>query len=146
MPETVEITALELRRLLVKIKNKRPDMCVRFRLLGKMWFLHFMKIILITETGVILNDEISNKMFLIQDLSTVMQFEIDHRFQNYQPHFHYKVNILRNWHKRLRTFGACIFYTLWSTIFFKNRMNITMLTFPTFIFDFSKPLNSISKD
>ena len=40
---------LELKRLLVDLKEKRPDICVRYRLLGEMWGVNFMRVIHITE-------------------------------------------------------------------------------------------------
>ena len=93
MAETAEISVLELRRLLIELRDKRPDICVRFRLLGEMWFPHFMRIVLITETGVILNNEVSNTLVKVSHLIQVMQFEIDRRFQNFMPHFHYNLRV-----------------------------------------------------
>jgi hypothetical protein len=91
MAEIAEITVLELRRLLIELRDKRPDICVRFRLLGEMWFQHFMRITVVHDKGVILNNEVSNKILRVSDLSNVMQFEIDHGFQNFRPHFHYRI-------------------------------------------------------
>ena len=91
MAETAEISVLELRRLLVELRDKRPDICIRFRLLGQMWLLHFMRIILVTDRGVVLNNEVSNRLVTVRDLNNVIQFEIDNRFQNYRPHYHYDV-------------------------------------------------------
>ena len=85
------ISALELKRLLIELKEKRPDICVRYRLLGEMWAQHFMRILQVTEKGAMFNDEASNKLVIITHLSNVMQFELDNRFQNYQPFFHYEV-------------------------------------------------------
>ena len=90
--KAAEVSVLELKLLLVELRDKRPDICIRFRLLGEMWFLHFMRIILITENGVILNNEVSNNLVRITDISNVMQFEIDRTFQNFKPHFHYSIN------------------------------------------------------
>jgi hypothetical protein len=95
MAESAEVSVLELKRLLIELVDKRPDICVRFRLLGEMWFSYFMRIILVTDTGVILNNEVAHKVVPVKDLKTVMQFEIDRRFQNFRPHFHYNVK-LRN--------------------------------------------------
>jgi hypothetical protein len=91
MPETAEVTVLELKRLLIELQNKRPDICIRFRLLGEMWFPQFMRIILVSNSGIILNNEVSNTLLRVRNLSRVMQFEIDNRFQNFHPHFHYDV-------------------------------------------------------
>jgi hypothetical protein len=85
------ISVLELKRLLVDLKEKRPDICVRYRLLGEMWVVNSMKVIKITDRGVMLNDEQNNRLVNLPDLSSIMQFEIDAPFQGFQPHFHYNV-------------------------------------------------------
>jgi hypothetical protein len=85
------ISELELRRLLIELKEKRPDICVRYRLLGEMWAQHFMRVLQVTEKGVMLNDEASNKLVIVTNLANIMQFELDNRFQNFQPFFHYEV-------------------------------------------------------
>jgi hypothetical protein len=94
MTETKAVTVLELKRLLIELTDKRPDICVRFRLIGEMWFQHFTRIIVVTETGVIINDEVSARLIRVRDLSNVMQFEIDRGFQNFKPHYHYTVNMM----------------------------------------------------
>ena len=91
MSETAEINVLELKRLLIELRDKRPDICIRFRLIGQMWLLHFMRIIHITDTGVVLKEDVSNRLMTVHDLRNVIQFEIDHRFQNYRPHYHFDV-------------------------------------------------------
>ncbi len=92
MPETRSlISVVELKRLLVDLKSKRPDICIRYRLLGEMWETNAMRVIRVTERGAILNDETLNKLINLSDLSLIMQFEIDAPFQGFQPHFHYNV-------------------------------------------------------
>jgi hypothetical protein len=86
------VAVLELRRLLYAVKDLRPDICVRFRLIGQMWQTNFLQIISLTEKGVTLNDENGNKLVFIQDLADVMQFELDYSFQQYQAHCHYLVD------------------------------------------------------
>jgi hypothetical protein len=83
---------LELRRLLYALKESRPDIYFRFRLMGEMWQPNFMGVLLFTETGVALNDRQTSKVHFISDLNNVMQFEIDQAFQQYQPHFHYSTD------------------------------------------------------
>jgi hypothetical protein len=85
------ISVVELKRLLVSLKEKRPDVLVRYRLLGEMWTQSFRPIVFVSERGAIFLDVESNKLILISDLSNIMQFEIDERFQGYQPYFHYEV-------------------------------------------------------
>lgn len=88
------ISVLELKRLLVDLKEKRPDVCIRYRLLGEMWVTNAMRVIHVSENGALLNDEHINKLVNLADLSSVMQFEIDAPFHGYQPHFHYNVRPL----------------------------------------------------
>jgi hypothetical protein len=85
------ISVLELKRLLVDLKEKRPDICVRYRLLGEMWVTNFMRVIHVSENGALLNDEHHNRLINLSDLSSIMQFEVDAPFQGFQPHFHYNV-------------------------------------------------------
>ncbi len=85
------ISTLELKGLLLDLKDKRPDVCIRFRLLGEMWAENFMRVIMITEKGAIFNDESINEFVNVSDLANIMQFEVDNRFQNFQPHYHYEV-------------------------------------------------------
>ena len=85
------ISTLELRRLLFEVKEHRRDICIRYRLLGQMWAVNYLRIINVTEKGVLLNDEISNKFISVPDLHHVIQFELDKPFQSFQPHFHYEV-------------------------------------------------------
>jgi hypothetical protein len=90
----IHIPVLELRKLLFEIRDKRPDICIRFRMLGEHWGTHFMRILALTEKGAVLNEEGSKRLFHIPDLFNVIQFEIDRTFQAYQPHFHYLVKPL----------------------------------------------------
>lgn len=86
-----QISVLTLKRLLIEIKEYRPDICVRYRLLGEMWNPSFMKVILVSGRGILLSDESANRLISLSDLGMVMQFEIDNRFRDIQPHFHYEV-------------------------------------------------------
>ena len=81
---------LELKRLLVDLSEKRPDICVRFRLLGELWGNNFLRVTRVHEKGAVLLDD-SLGLVSISDLNFVMQFEIDKPFQGFQPYFHYEV-------------------------------------------------------
>lgn len=85
------VTVLELKRLLVELCDNRKDICIRFRLIGEMWKPNFLRIIDFNEQGLIVVDEATNKLLFLKDLAVVMQFEIDARFQAFEPHFHYNV-------------------------------------------------------
>lgn len=85
------ISVLEFKRLLVDLKEKRPDICVRYRLLGEMWVVNAMRVMKVTEKGVMFNDEHNNRLVNVADLGSIMQFEIDAPFQGFQPHYHYDI-------------------------------------------------------
>lgn len=86
----ITISVLELRQVLVDIKEHGHHVCVRFRLMGEMWFQSFTRVVSVTESRVLVNDEGKNKLISV-DVNQVIQFEIDHRFKGWEPHFHYDV-------------------------------------------------------
>jgi len=93
MQETLNrtlISVLELRRLLFDLLEKRPDICVSFRLLGELWNVNFLRVMRMTEKGGIFFDE-AHGLVSVSDLNFVMQFEIDKPFQVFQPYYHYEV-------------------------------------------------------
>lgn len=92
-----KIEVLALRRLLVELKEHRPDICLRYRLLGQMWATNFLRVVQVTEQGVVLNDESSKQFVHIPDLSLVIQFELDKTFQSFQPYIHYDVMLAGEW-------------------------------------------------
>src|SRR5687767_8840709 len=87
------VTTTELIRFFAELQdNPGSGVCVRTRLLGEMWHPNFMSVLMITQSGVIiLNDEIQRKAVTILRPQDVVQFEIDKKFQNFEPHFHYDV-------------------------------------------------------
>lgn len=92
-----EVSVVELRRLLVELKEHRPDICIRYRMLGQMWAQNFLRVVLVTARGVLLNDETENKLKTIPDLSQIIQFELDKPFQSYRPYFHYEIIPSTEW-------------------------------------------------
>lgn len=91
--EKAVISVLELKRLLVELADKGHNVCIRPRLMGEMWSVYFLHVIAVTEKGVLLRDTITNRFVSVSDMSYIMQFEVDNRFQNFQPHIHYEVRI-----------------------------------------------------
>lgn len=86
------ISTTQLKQLITLIlDNPRENICIRPRLIGEMWRPNFMRVLMLNGKGVVLNDEIQGKAFSITYFSDIVQFEIDGRFQNYEPHFHYDV-------------------------------------------------------
>ena len=94
---TKKVAVLELRRLLIELREHRPDICIRYRMMGQMWAQNFSRVVHVTDHGVLLNDETINKLRTIPDLSQIIQFELDKAFQSYQPYFHYEVIPSTEW-------------------------------------------------
>lgn len=75
---------------MVDLLEKRPDICIRFRLLGELWHINFFQVIRVAGRGAILFDD-AHGLVSLSDLNFVMQFEIDRPFQGFQPYYHYEV-------------------------------------------------------
>ena len=86
-----QLSVTDLQRLLVTIAEHGRGVCFRYRLMGEMWYPNFVRILKVTEKGVLLNDESRNTIISVPDLSAVIQFEIDSSLHNFEPHFHYQV-------------------------------------------------------
>src|SRR5687768_5997392 len=78
-----DISISELKRLLYDVHDKQSYTCIRFRLLGEMWQKNFLRIFSISDDAVIFSDETSGRLLKITDLMTIMQFELDHNFQQF---------------------------------------------------------------
>jgi hypothetical protein len=85
------LTVLELKRLLFDLKDQRPDICIRYRLMGEMWRENFTKIVTIADDRLFVEDLRMGFIIHIQNMANIMQFEIDHSFQNFQAHYHYDI-------------------------------------------------------
>lgn len=88
-----QISVLELRRLLNTIVDNRLDSCFHYRLLGEMWEPNFLRVVEVTDKGVLLLDETNNTFKCVGDLSQIMQFEIDVAVHNFIPHNHYGIQL-----------------------------------------------------
>jgi hypothetical protein len=83
------ISVTELKRLLVTIVDYNLPICIRYRLLGEMWQPQFMRVVKVTENGVLLNDEKRGRLILVPDLTHLTQFELDGRLHTFEPNYHY---------------------------------------------------------
>ena len=91
VPEKKIVPFLELKRLLHELKDLSPDIGFRYRLMGEMWQVNFLTILQFTDKGAVFVDEATKKLVIIPELSSVMQFELDHAFRQYEAHNHYNV-------------------------------------------------------
>jgi hypothetical protein len=88
---TNEISIIELKRLLVTIVDYNLPVAIRYRFMGEMWQPNFMKVIKVREVGILFQDQTSGRLTVIPDLNRLIQFELDGRIHNYEPHNHYNV-------------------------------------------------------
>ena len=70
----------QLKSLLATIADNKLNICVRFRMVGEMWQPNFMRVLKLTDEGVLLNDPIKNKLITVRDLRQVIQVELDSQF------------------------------------------------------------------
>jgi hypothetical protein len=87
------ITTFYLRNLLNDLTGRRPVVGIRLRMLGEMWKPNFMSIVSVTDRGAVFIDDSIQEFVFVPDLSDVVQFELEDRFNDLQPHFHYEVNM-----------------------------------------------------
>jgi hypothetical protein len=86
------LSTLQLKKLLHDLKA-HSNACIRLRLIGRMWDNSFCHIHAVTDRGVILYKTSPAQMTEIGDVRQVIQFEIDRKYQNIQPHYHYGVTL-----------------------------------------------------
>jgi hypothetical protein len=89
-----EITVIELAQLFTSIRNSPSDIRIRVRLIGELWQKVFMKVEIINDGSIILSDPRTNTILPLDDIQSVIQFELDKPFQHYQPQLHYTVTLV----------------------------------------------------
>lgn len=89
------ISLLELKRLLVDLQEQQPGISIRYRLIGDTWYHNFVNLVKADEHGMIVRDEVADKIIMIRDLSSIIQFELDTPFQSFEANLHYEVTIRR---------------------------------------------------
>ena len=85
------LTTSEFKRIMLELWEHSPQTRVRFRLMGKMWNANFLQVIHITSGDAIIVQE-KDKMKHIS-IREVIQSELDGKFRDLKPHFHYKVGV-----------------------------------------------------
>jgi hypothetical protein len=86
-----KISTLELKRLLALMADNPYSICFRYRCVGDMWQPNFMRVMGVTDKGVVLKDIPRNKIISVPDLKMIMQFELDGSLHGFAPNFHYTV-------------------------------------------------------
>jgi hypothetical protein len=91
MKNRKHISIIEFKRLVHDIHDRRPDVCIRVRLLGQMWSESFFSIECFEDDGVLLFDAHLRKYLRIAKVSDVMQFELECSFFGFQAYYHYEI-------------------------------------------------------
>jgi hypothetical protein len=81
------------KRLLHDIRDRRPDVHVRIRLLGQMWSEYFYEVLSITSEELLLFNEKADRYLKIPRIDDVIQFELECSFFGYQAYYHYDVSV-----------------------------------------------------
>ena len=89
--EYLSISLKELRILVTDLCGRQPQISIRYRLVGEMWYHNFLKILQVDENGMTLLDEASEKRISIRELASIIQFELDSGFRSFEPHCPYDV-------------------------------------------------------
>ncbi len=84
-----EVSVCELRYLLNSILEQHANIRIRYQMRGEVWTNQYMRVLLVTEKGVILNDELTNKITSIQFLGDISQFQLDKPYDSYEFNFQY---------------------------------------------------------
>jgi hypothetical protein len=85
------ISPLELRLLAKSIINNKANIRIKCLLDGGSWTDQFLSIMMVTERGLVLNDDVTNKIKSINFIDQVVQFVLDKPFDNYSPNLAYIV-------------------------------------------------------
>jgi hypothetical protein len=88
-----DVSPEQMAKLLLDLKTTMSDVRIRVRLVGEMWDNIFMRVVQADGKGALLLYEEKNKMIMVSDVTSIMQFELDGRFQHYQPFFHYNLKV-----------------------------------------------------
>jgi hypothetical protein len=89
-PKT-DIDFLELKRLLTDILEKRPEISIRYRLIGHLWNNNFFAIKTLVDDDVIFVELSLQKNIRVR-IQDIIQIELDGSFQAYRPNFHYTIS------------------------------------------------------
>jgi hypothetical protein len=86
-----KVSVAELRRLFFDIRDRRPDVRVRVRILGKMWAESFCSIDFISGGQVVLFDSTEDHYHYVNNINDIIQFELECPFLGYIAFYHYEV-------------------------------------------------------
>ena len=92
-PKATEIISrLELKLLMKSIIVHQAKIRIRYLLEGGAWSTCFMSVMMVTENGIVFNDDSNNKIKSIKFLDQIKQLVIDQPFDGYNSNLAYVVS------------------------------------------------------
>ena len=92
LPNSNEIISLlELKLLAKSIIRKHAKIRIKCLLEGGSWTSQFLSVMMVTEKGLVLNDDSNNKIKSIKFIDQIVQFVIDKPFDSYNPDLAYVI-------------------------------------------------------
>lgn len=89
---TPAVSVSELRTLLHSLMQYAPDVSIRYRMKGDLWYPNFLKIVNFEEgKPALLRDDKRNKLIVLSDVTNISEFELSGRFYHFEPNEHYRV-------------------------------------------------------
>lgn len=86
------ISLLELKLLVRSIINKHARIRIKCLTEGGNWTSQFLSVMMVTEKGLVLNDDSNDKISSINFIDQIIQFVIDKPFDSYSPDQAYVVS------------------------------------------------------
>jgi len=86
------ISRLELKLLLKSIISHKAKIRIKYLLDGGGWSDCFLSVMMVTEKGIVFNDDSNNKIKSIKFLDQIKQLVIDQPFDGYNSHLAYVVD------------------------------------------------------
>ena len=85
------ISRLELKLLMKSIISRKAKIRIKYLLEGGKWSDRFLSVMMVTEKGIVLNDDSNDKIKSISFLEQIKQLVIDQPFDGYNSNLTYEV-------------------------------------------------------
>ena len=86
------ISRLELKLLMKSIISNKAKIKIKFLEEGGRWSSRFLSVLMVTEKGIVFNDDSNNKIKSISFLDQIKQLVIDQPFDGYNSNLAYMVD------------------------------------------------------
>jgi len=86
------ISRLELKLLMKSIIGHRAKIRIKYLIEGGAWSNSFLSVMMVTEKGIVFNDDANNEIKSLEFLDEITQLVIDQPYDGYISHLAYVVN------------------------------------------------------